>query len=393
MYEALDGIKVLDLSRLLPGPYCSMLLADMGAEVIKIEDPQIGDYIRWMPPMIGNNSGIHVILNRNKSAMKLNLKAKPGREIFLKMVKEADIVLEGFRPGIMDKLGLGYDILSGVNPGIIYCSISGYGATGLLSKKAGHDINFLALSGILSYSGKKDGRPTLAGVQIADIGGGALFAAYSILAAIIARQKSNKGQFIDVSMSDGAMAWNAMRYGDWIAGGRIPSPGDDMLNHGFACYNIYETSDGCYMALGAVEPQFWVAFCNKIERPDLAGAKYLDQGDIQTTLEEELQEVFLKKTRDEWVDFLREVDCCCTPVLTMEEAFSHQHFKERDMCKELKHEDWGTYRQLGFPVKFSKTPAKLKSHAPEHGEHTHRILRELGLTEDEINKLEKDKII
>jgi len=388
----LEGIKVLDLSRLLPGPFCSMLLADMGAEVIKIEAPGVGDYIRWWDPKLGNNSGMHVVLNRNKKSLTLNLKSETGKEIFRGLAKLSDVILEGFRPGVMDKLNLGYENLSELNPKIVYCAISGYGATGPISKKAGHDINFLALNGLLSYNGI-DGKPTVPGVQIGDMGGGGLLAAFAILAAIIAREKTGKGQFIDISMTDGAMVWNCLRFGNWIADGTIPAPGDGMLNGGFACYNVYETKDGKFMALGALEPQFWSAFCQAVNRPDLDTPEYFKPGDHQKELIQELSRIFRTRTRAEWVEFLKDVDCCCEPVLNLEEASNSKMSRERGMIVEMEHHQWGKYLQLGIPCKFSETPGNILTHAPELGEHTDEILSDLGFSPEEIEQLRIKKVI
>jgi crotonobetainyl-CoA:carnitine CoA-transferase CaiB-like acyl-CoA transferase len=212
MQAAFAGVKVLDLSRLLPGPFCSMLLADFGADVIKIEDPNGGDYIRWWPPMVGKNSGFHVVLNRNKRSLTLNLKKPEAKELFKQFVAEADVVLEGFRPGVMDRMGLGFESLRTINPRLIYCAISGYGADGPRALRAGHDINYLALNGVLSYSGREN-NPTLSGVQIADLGGGALYAAFAIATALFARERLGEGQYIDLAMADGALTWHCLRWG------------------------------------------------------------------------------------------------------------------------------------------------------------------------------------
>jgi len=369
-----------------------MLLADMGAEVIKIEAPGVGDYIRWWDPKLGNNSGMHVVLNRNKKSLTLNLKSETGKEIFRGLAKLSDVILEGFRPGVMDKLNLGYENLSELNPKIVYCAISGYGATGPISKKAGHDINFLALNGLLSYNGI-DGKPTVPGVQIGDMGGGGLLAAFAILAAIIAREKTGKGQFIDISMTDGAMVWNCLRFGNWIADGTIPAPGDGMLNGGFACYNVYETKDGKFMALGALEPQFWSAFCQAVNRPDLDTPEYFKPGDHQKELIQELSRIFRTRTRAEWVEFLKDVDCCCEPVLNLEEASNSKMSRERGMIVEMEHHQWGKYLQLGIPCKFSETPGNILTHAPELGEHTDEILSDLGFSPEEIEQLRIKKVI
>lgn len=392
MKGALDGIKVLDLSRLLPGPFCSMLLADLGADVIKVEDPRVGDYIRWWPPKIGKNSGFHVVLNRNKRSLTLNLKSQEGREIFLRLAREADVVLEGFRPGVMKKLGLDYASLKAVNSRLICCAISGYGQEGARSLKAGHDINYLALNGVLSYSGRS-GRPTMPGSQIADLGGGALPAAFSILAALLARERLGEGQFIDISMTDGAMAWNCLRWGQFIADGNIPSPGDDFLNHGYACYNIYETRDGRFMALGALEPQFWKAFCQGMDRPDWNRTDYFDPGPHQAVLEAEIAAAFKERAQSEWVEILSAFDCCCEPVRNLNEAMEDRELQARRMVVTMIHESWGSYRQLGIGPKFSATPGEIRSHAPELGEHTQTILLDLGYDRSEIDRLKGAGIV
>ncbi len=387
METALSGLKVLDLTRLLPGPFCSMLMADLGADVIKVEEPKIGDYIRAWPPKIGGNSGYHAVLNRNKRSLTLNLKDPEGKAIFEKLAAGADVVLEGFRPGVMGKLGLDFRSLERINPRLVYCSISGYGADGILANKAGHDINYLALSGVLSHSGKD--RPTVSGVQIADIGGGALMAAFSIMAALFARERLGRGQFIDISMTDGSLAWNCMRWGKFIAGGQVPTPGDDMLNHGVACYNIYRTADGRYMSLGALEPQFWKAFCRAAGRPEWDTPIYFEPGAHQKELIESVSEFFRQKTMAEWVEFLKDTDCCCEPILNLDEVMESRLMKERAMVVDLVHASWGAYKQLGIAPKFSLTPGALKSHAPGLGEHTRPILEQLGYSPAGIEELKR----
>ncbi|MGC8490499.1 MAG: CaiB/BaiF CoA transferase family protein [Syntrophobacteraceae bacterium] len=385
MEEALSGLKVLDLTRLLPGPFCSMLLADLGADVIKVEEPGIGDYIRAWTPRIGGSSGYHTVLNRNKRSLTLNLKKPEGREIFETLAAGADVVLEGFRPGVMAKLGLDFPSLERSNPRLVYCSISGYGADGMYRDKAGHDINYLALSGVLSHSGID--RPTLSGVQIADLGGGALMAAFSILAALFARERLGRGQFIDISMTDGALAWNCMRWGKFIAGGEVPAPGDDMLNHGMACYNIYRTRDSRFMSLGALEPQFWKSFCRTAGRPEWDTPLYFQPGAHQKGLIESVTEFFLQKTMAEWIELFRDADCCCEPVLNLDEVMESSLAKDRAMVVDLVHASWGAYRQLGIAPKFSLTPGTLRSHAPGLGEHTLPILEELGYSPAGIEEL------
>jgi crotonobetainyl-CoA:carnitine CoA-transferase CaiB-like acyl-CoA transferase len=383
---ALSGFKVLDLSRLLPGPFCSMLLADMGADVIKVEDPKQGDYIRWWPPLIGKNSGFHVVLNRNKQSLTLNLKLPEGKELFKRFVREADVLLEGFRPGVMTKLGLGYETLKIINPQLVYCSITGYGTEGQRAQKAGHDINYLALNGVLSHSGR-EGQPSMTGVQIADLGGGALLAAFSIVTALLARERLGVGQFIDVPMMDGALAWNCLRWGKYLGDKQIPSPGDDFLNHGFACYNIYETRDGRHMSLGALEPQFWKAFCLAAKRPEWNQPNYFEPGPHQQALQQEVASFFRQRTLTDWIDHFKGIDCCCEPIMNLAEVMEDPDMKTRQMVVEMMHESWGAYRQLGIAPKFSLTPGTIKTHAPELGEHTSSILGELGVSPDEIREL------
>jgi crotonobetainyl-CoA:carnitine CoA-transferase CaiB-like acyl-CoA transferase len=391
MQGALSGLKVLDLSRLLPGPFCSMLMADLGADVIKVEAPEGGDYIRWWSPQIGGNSGFHIVLNRNKRSVTIDLKSPEGKEIFEKLVVGADVVLEGFRPGVMAKLGLDFASLERINPRLVYCAISGYGAEGSFARKAGHDINYLGLNGVLSYSGRE--APTMSGAQIADLGGGGLLAAFSIMAALFAREKMGRGQFVDISMTDGAFAWNCLRFGKFIADGKVPAPGDDLLNHGFACYNIYQTKDGRYMSLGAIEPRFWKSFCRTAERPQWDTPDYFKPGDHQRKLTESLAEFFRKKSMAQWVEYFKDSDCCCEPVLNLGEAMEGDLMKGREMVVDLIHQSWGAYKQLGIAPKFSLTPGSLASHAPELGEHTRPILEELGYSLAEINDLKNSGIV
>jgi crotonobetainyl-CoA:carnitine CoA-transferase CaiB-like acyl-CoA transferase len=392
MLAAFTGVKVLDLSRLLPGPFCSMLLADFGADVIKVEDPNGGDYIRGWPPFLGKNSGFHIVLNRNKRSMTLNLKKPEGKEIFKQLVAEADVVLEGFRPGVMERLGLGYKDLRAINPCLIYCAITGYGSDGPRAQRAGHDINYLALNGVLSYSGQ-EGQPTLPGVQVADLGGGALYAAFSIAAALFARERLGKGQFIDIAMADGALTWHCLRWGKYLADGIVPRPGDDMLNHGFACYNVYATRDGRFMSLGALEPQFWKLFCESVGQPDWNQPNYFEPGLHQQALQQQVAELFRTKTQAEWIRLFADKDCCCEPVLNLDEVMQDKQTYQRQMVVDLMHERWGSYRQLGIAPKLSLTPGTIRDHAPELGEHTVDILMEIGVDELTQDRLKTGGVI
>jgi crotonobetainyl-CoA:carnitine CoA-transferase CaiB-like acyl-CoA transferase len=368
-----------------------MLLADLGADVIKVEEPKTGDYIRWWHPRIGNNSGFHVVLNRNKRSLTLDLKSPEGKGIFEKLAAGADVVLEGFRPGVMGKLGLGFEDLERINPRLVYCSITGYGARGVFAHKAGHDINYLSLNGVLSYSGKES--PTVSGVQIADLGGGGLLAAFSIMAALFARERLGRGQFVDISMTDGAFAWNCLRWGKFVADGKVPAPGDDILNQGLACYNIYETKDGRHMSLGALEPRFWKSFCRAAGKRDWDVPDYFEPGEHQKELIAGVSEFFLQKSQAEWVEDFKEADCCCEPVLNLDEAAKGDLMKDREMVIDLIHQSWGAYRQLGIAPKFSLTPGSLRFHAPDLGEHTRGILEELGFAGERIARLQDSGVI
>lgn len=389
--DALSGIRVLDLSRLLPGPYCSMMLGDLGADVIKVEEPGIGDYMRGFSPKLKTESAFFLAVNRNKKSMTLNLKTEYGKTIFIDLVKKADVVLESFRPGTMEKLEIGYHKLQEANPKIIVCSISGYGQDGPYVKKAGHDINYLSVAGVAKLTGTKNGKPIMPGIQIADIGGGML-AAYSILAAIIAREKTGKGQYIDISMTDGAMAWSTMYAAKYFSDGKAPKPSAELLTGQFACYNIYKTKDGGYMSLGALEPKFWSSFCKAVGREDLIPVQ-MAECERAERLISEVKKIFLEHTKDEWIRLLKDADCCCEPVNSFDETFSNPQVIHRKMICEIEHPKEGTIRQIGFPCKFSATPARIKLAPPALGQHTEEILKKLGKTDKEITDLKREKVI
>jgi crotonobetainyl-CoA:carnitine CoA-transferase CaiB-like acyl-CoA transferase len=388
----LAGMKVLDLSRLLPGPYCSMILGDLGAEVLKIEDPKRGDYMRSLGPLLHKQSALFVMLNRNKKSMKLNLKTGEGRAIFLALVRQFDVVLEGFRPGVLERLGVGYEVLRIENPGLIYCAITGYGYTGPYRDRAGHDLNYLGLAGVLGTIGKKDEPPVIPGVQIADIGGGALLSALAILSAYIARQRTGKGQFIDVSMLDGSFAWLPVSVGEFVAKGEDPEPGDTLLTGAYACYRVYETKDGRHMGLGALEEQFWEAFCKAVNREDLVPFQF-SGGEKQVDVIAEVSRIFKEKTREEWIDFLQDTDFCCEPANSVSEAMSDPQLVAREMIVETDHPTEGRLEQIGIPIKFSDTPGSIRLNSPGHGEHTDEILLGLGYEEDDLKAFKEKGII
>lgn len=387
----LADVRVLDLTRLLPGGFCTQLMADFGADVIKVEDTGAGDYIRWAPPYYGDEehqaggtrSALYLSLNRSKRAIRLDLKQEAGREALLRLVAKADVLVEGFRPGVMERLGVGYENLREANPALVYCAISGYGQDGPLRDRAGHDQNYLALNGVLGLSGAADGPPTMAGVQIADLGGGGLTAAFGIMTALHEARRSGEGQQIDISMTDGALSWLAMVAGKYLCDGQVPRRGADALNGGFICYLPYEAADG-WVSCGALEPKFWTAFCNGVGRPDLIDSQYEKPG---SDAWRQTAEVFRSRSRDEWAAFNREHDCCIEPVLDLDEALDSDLVNEREMIVEWDQPDLGSVRQLATPVKLSRTPAAVRSPAPALGEHTDEILLEAGFNREEIEAL------
>jgi crotonobetainyl-CoA:carnitine CoA-transferase CaiB-like acyl-CoA transferase len=392
----LEGVRVLDLSRLLPGGFCSLLLADFGADVLKVEDTGMGDYVRWAAPYYEGvedsaRSALFLSLNRGKRSMRLNLKTDGGREVLLRAVAEADVVLESFRPGVLDRLGVGYEAMRAVNPRIVYCAISGYGQDGPLRDRSGHDMNYLGLVGLLGLTGDRDGPPTQAAGQIADLGGGALMAAFGILAALRERDVSGEGQLVDVSMADGALSWLAMVAARALAEGVTPQRGGLELAGSLVCYRPYEASDG-WVTLGALEPKFWAAWCRGVEREDLIAKQFEAPG---SDTHAEVQAIFAGRTRDEWTTFASEHDCCLEPVLDLDEALDSELVRAREMVVELDQPGaTQPVRLLGVPVKLSRTPGDAnRAPGPGLGEHTHAVLAELGYGADQIAAMEADGAI
>ncbi len=395
----LEGIRVLDLSRLLPGGFCSLLLADFGAEVLKVEDTGMGDYIRWAPPYYEGaedsaKSALFLSLNRNKRSIRIDLKQEQGRAVLLRLVREYDVVLESFRPGVLERLGVGYERMRQENPGLVYCAISGYGQTGPKRESAGHDMNYLGLIGLLGLTGERDGGPVQAAGQIADLGGGALMAAFGILAALRERDGggagsaspgSGEGQLVDVSMADGALSWLAMVAGTYFADGVVPRRGELTLAGSLVCYRTYECADG-WVALGALEPKFWQAWCQGAGREDLIEQQFEPPGSATHT---EVSEIFRGRTRAQWEAFAGEHDCCLESVLDLDEALESELVREREMVVELEQPGVeGGVRQLGVPVKLSRTPGThARLPGPGLGEHTVAVLGEAGLSANEIAEL------
>ncbi|UCD83844.1 MAG: CoA transferase [Deltaproteobacteria bacterium] len=390
MTPPLHGLKILDFTRLLPGPFGTMMLADLGAEVLRVEPPNFPDIIRMRPPFDGSLSGAHCVLNRGKGSILLDLKKPEGVEVVKRLVKEYDIVVEQFRPGVMKRLGVGYEELRAENERLIYCSITGYGQDGPYVNRAGHDINYLSLAGIMSYTGRRNGGPLPLGVQIADLGCGGYNAVVSILAAAIHRERTGEGQCIDISMTDGAILWGFMGAMNYLVGNELMGREDDVLNGGIY-YDCYETKDGQYMSVGSLEPQFYEALCRALGREDLI-PKHMARDEEAQALKAEFVAEFKKKTRDEWTKVFEKVDACVEPVLSTKEMTEHPNTRARNMVVEVPKPDGPAQKQVGSPFKFSRTPPEIRHIGVELGVNTEEILKKTGYSEEDIERMRKAKV-
>jgi len=363
----LTGIRVLDLTRLLPGAFCTMLLADMGADVIKIEEPGAGDYMRWTPPLVQGQSALFEAINRNKKSITLNLKSDDGRELLLLLVDRADVLVEGNRPGVMARLGLGWDVLHKRNPRLVMCSITGYGQDGPFASRAGHDLNYMATAGALGLNGEKGGPPVPLSVQVADIGGGGLQPAVSILGALVAVQRGGEGRWIDASMTDGALSWLALAFAA-RAGGEAVERGDQRLSGRYACYRVYACKGGGFYSVAALEPKFWANLCGAVGRPELIDQQFAEGKDGEA-VHSAFEELFASRTRTEWEKALAEIDACCEPVLELDEVMSHPQVAARRRLR------------------------RVDRDAPRIGEHTAVVLAELGVDSSRYEELQRQGVI
>lgn len=385
----LKGVKVIDLSLLLPGPLCSMHLADMGAEVIKIENPRATDATRVMYKSANGVPGLFIMLNRNKKAITLNFKREKAKEILFKLLEDADILLEGFRPDGMDKMGIGYDVLKEKFPKLIYCGISGYGIEGKYVDFAGHDSNYLALAGLLHQSGKD---PQLGGYQLADVGGGTLTALSAILAALYHREKTGKGQRIDISMMEGSLQFLSLYAGIYSAEKKEPQPGNAVLSGGLPNYNIYKTKEGRFVALGALEDMFFKTFLRQSGQEKILEEHPYSEENLPA-IQKKLESYFSSKSLEDLAPIFANEDSCLTPIRNLEEVFSCEHLKNREMILEIDHPKYGKVLQFGTPFHFLSTPTNYRLHPPEHGEHNLEIYSSIGYSKSELEELKKDRVI
>ncbi|MEX2194333.1 MAG: CaiB/BaiF CoA-transferase family protein [Thermoleophilaceae bacterium] len=382
---ALTGVRVLDLTRLLPGGFATALLSDLGAEVVKIEQPRIGDYMRWKEPRYGGTSAQSWITDRGKRSLAIDLKNPRGADAFKRLIADADLLVESFRPGVMARLGLGYEDVRDLNPRLVYCSISGYGQDGPAAQEAGHDINYIGRAGVLSITGTAD-RPAIPGVQVADLGGGALMSLVGMLSALVHARVTGEGDHVDVSMTDGAFAWLSVQLGIHFATGKSPGREAVLLNGGFPCYNVYECADGRWLTVGAIEDQFFKALCDGVGRPDLVPT-HMDPEAVGTW-----RALFLQQPRDEWLNLLAGTDACVGPVNDFAEAAADPQLRHRRMVVETEDAGGERRRQLGPPIKLLNRPPAVHSPPPRLGEHTEAYLSEAGIRRDELAGLLRDGV-
>ena len=390
--KPLSGIRVLDLTRLLPGPVCTLHLADLGADVIKIEDTGAGDYARTLGAAPGKTAPVFAAINRNKRAMRLDLKQREGVEIFMRLVRDADAVVEGFRPGVVDRLGIGYVACNEINPRIVYCAISGYGQTGPYRDRAGHDVNYCSYAGFTDQVGSEQGDPVIPNIQIADILGGAVVPAMGILAALLDAQRSGKGRYVDVAMTEGVLAHNLQALAAVASTGKVHPRGADFLSGREPCYSVYRTADGRHMAVGALERKFWERMCDVLQRPDLKACHWeirTEPGDRDAHWgKEQTGALFASQPQAYWIEKFAGEDCCVSPVLTLEESFQDPQILAREMVIR----DGGPL-QFAPPLKMSDYEFTVERPAPGAGQHTDEILREAGYTGTEIEGLRTTGVI
>ncbi|MDB5284885.1 MAG: carnitine dehydratase [Bacteroidota bacterium] len=388
----LAGVKIIDFTRLLPGPLATMFLADLGADVIKVEDPHRPDYVRDFEPRIGGDSMYYLSLNRSKRSLAVNYISPEGIEVIHSLVRKADVLIEQFRPGVMDKLGFGYEQLSKINPKLIYVSVTGYGQHSSLSGAAGHDLNYIGVAGALGITGAENGDPVIPGFQLADIAGGSYMAMNAVLAALYQRERTGKGDFVDVAMTDAVVPFSVMQFAYQQGLKKEPGRGKYELSGGIANYNVYKCKDDKYVALGSLEPKFWNNFCAKIGREDWTQA-FLKKGEELQTLKQEVRSYFLAKTREEWLEYFKNDDICLTPVNELSELENDKYLNERNMFVENEHPAVGKYKTINQPLKFKQSKFDNNWNAPGLGDDTETVLKEIGYSAKDLVDLKGKGLI
>ena len=388
----LEGVLVLDLSRLAPGPFCSMLLADLGADVLVVEaPPEALPSGGALPPAFrregeaAERAAAYNVLGRNKRSIILNLRHEEAREVFYRLADSADVVLEGFRPGVVRRLGVDFETLSARNPRLVYCSLSGYGQDGPYAGLVGHDINYISIGGALGMTGRRGQPPAIPLNLLADFAGGGLHAAFAILAALIARQKTGRGQHVDIAMSDGVLYLLAMAVGQYFYNGSVPEAGRHLLNGGAPHYDVYETRDGRWISIGSLEPHFFANLCRALGCEQFIPQQY--DASKREEMAAYFRQQFLTKTRDQWFEILSKTDVCVAPVYSLDEALADPHNRARGMVVEVEHPRLGAVKHVGIGPKFSETPGLVRSTAPRSGQHTDEVLASLGYTPGQIAAL------
>ncbi len=392
MAGPLSSLKILDFSALLPGPFGTMVLADMGAEVVRLESPGRPDMVRMLPPLEDGVSACHAYLNRSKKSLAVDLKKPEGVELVKKLVQQYDIVVEQFRPGVMDRLGVGYEALKAANPRIIYCSITGYGQDGPYKDRAGHDMNYLSIAGITGYNGRKASGPAPINVQVADVAGGSYHAVMGILAAVIHRQQTGEGQHIDISMTDTAFSMHALTAPPALVAGQQPGLEETQLNGG-SFYDCYATKDGRYFSVGGIEPQFFMQFCAAIGKPELSTKGLVLLPEVVAEVKGEIAAAMKTKTFAEWSSIFATLDSCTEPVLSFAEACEHPQIKARNMLVDVPRPNGGTQKQIASAIKFSRTQPRYDFIGAPLGAHTDEILDGVGVSAEQLSALKKSGVI
>lgn len=375
---ALAGLRVIDLTRYIPGPYCTWILAALGADVVKVEEPPLGDATRLVPPPVGEESALHAALNRGKRSLMVDIRKTEGAELVARLAAGADVFVEAYRPGALARRGLGPETLCAANPRLVYCSVSGYGQDGPLSQRAGHDVNYAARAGLLQAIQDVDGRPVLPGAQLADMGGG-IFAALAVLAALQARERTGRGQVVDASLMDSALALTTGALTRQLAGGAER----DELTGTHACYGLYRCRDGAWLSVGALEPKFWEGLCAALGLPELA-ARQWDAGPARAELRQRLEQAFAQRDRAEWLALFAPLDVCVEPLLGPGEAWSQAQAAALRVEQPY---SGATLRTLGLPFRLSDTPVQAGGEPPELGAHADVVLAEAGLESGEVGRL------